>query len=254
MKDTSRRYMLLEDRGKRHLVLPGEKLGTDRGIFTIPEEIEDGMTVSSHLGHRATLLVPDIRSYVEAMRRPTRILHAEDMGYILAIAGMREGQTVIEAGTGSGSSAIYFSQAVGSRGKVISFETREDIHEIAEDNLKGFGCTNVELVRGDVRDMPGDLTSELFFLDLARPSEYLELARSSTKPGGLVVVYAAFLEDGSGCYRDLADLGFLEVRLTEIHRREFQVVAGGTRPRTSQTVHTGYILSARAPPRRDVAD
>jgi tRNA (adenine57-N1/adenine58-N1)-methyltransferase len=183
------------------------------------------------------------------MARPTRILHTEDIGFILAMAGLREGQTVIEAGTGSGSSAIYFSQAVGSRGKVISFERREDIHGVALENIRGFGCDNIQLVEGDIAEKLGDRECDLLFLDLARPQSYLELAKASVKAGGHIMVYAPFLEDGSGSFRRLIDLGFLEVRLTEVHRREFEAVAGGTRPRTAQTVHTGYILTGRAPPR-----
>jgi tRNA (adenine57-N1/adenine58-N1)-methyltransferase len=246
------KYLLLEDRGKKHLVRPGESLGTDRGVFEIPQQIRDGMAIRSHLDHHACLLVPDVRSYVEAMARPTRILHTEDIGFVLGIAGLREGQTVVEAGTGSGCSAMYFSQAVGPGGRVISFERREDIHAIAQDNVRGFGCDNIELVRGDIAEGLGDLRCDVLFLDLARPRRYIELAADSVKPGGHAIIYVPFLEDGTDTFRGLTDLGFLEVRLTEIHRREFEVVAGGTRPRTAQTVHTGYILTARAPPTGDV--
>ena len=106
----------------------------------------------------------------------------------------------------------------------MSFERREDIHDVAQDNLRGFGCPNVDLVRGDFREGISGMRCDLLFLDLARPQEYLVLARDSLKPGGHVIAYAPFLEDGTGFCRDLTNLGFLEVRLTEIHRREFEVL------------------------------
>jgi len=250
-----RRLLLVDERGTKHLVLQGDRLQTDIGILNLPRSASPGTVLRSHLGRTAFLLEPGVRDYVERMPRPTSIPYFEDIGFMLAIAGLRRGQTVVEAGTGSGACALYFSQAVGPGGKVHSFEIRTGIHQIAVGNVKGFGCRNVELVNGDVRNMPRDLRADLFFLDLASPSRYIDLAHGSMKPGGLMCAYAPFVEEGARCVRKLKACGCFEVRMVELTHRDYEVSSHGTRPRTTQTVHTGYLAFARAlPPRPGHAD
>ena len=238
--------MLIDEKGKKHLAVGGSRLETDLGIFQVPGDVGPGLTVESHKKSPALVITPSTSDYVRKMERPTRIPHFEDIGYLLAQAGLREGQTVLEAGTGSGACAIYFSQAVGTPGRVISFERREDILQAATRNVTGFGAKNIDLVSGDIRSKPEDLRADLVFLDLASPSEYLELARRSVNPGGLVAAHVPFLEEGSRCLVKLKELGFNEVTMTEIMRRDYEALKSGTRPLTTQTVHTGYLTMGRS--------
>jgi len=245
-----RRLLLVDERGTKHLVREGDRLETDIGIFNLPRRASPGTVLRSHLGRTAFVLEPSIRDYVERMPRPTSIPYFEDIGFVLAFAGLRKGQTVVEAGTGSGACALYFSQAVGPAGKVHSFEIRADIHRIAVGNVQGFGCRNVELVCDDVRNKPRDLRADLFFLDLASPSRYVDLANGSMKPGGMICAFAPFVEEGARCVRKLKALGCFEVRMLEVPHRDYEVSSHGTRPKTTQTVHTGYLAFARALPLR----
>jgi len=245
-----RRLLLVDERGTKHLVREGDRLETDIGIFNLPRRPSPGTILRSHLGRTAFMLEPSIRDYVEKMPRPTSIPYFEDIGFMLAVAGLRRGQTVVEAGTGSGASALYFSQAVGPTGRVYSFEIREDIHRTAVGNLQGFGCRNVELLNDDVRNKPKDLRPDLFFLDLASPSKYIDLAEESMKPGGMICAFAPFVEEGARCVRKLKALGCFEVRMVEVTHRDHEVSSYGTRPKTTQTVHTGYLAFARALPAR----
>jgi tRNA (adenine57-N1/adenine58-N1)-methyltransferase len=239
------KFMLVDDRGKKHLVEGGATLDTDRGIYKVPDEVGDGIRIESHSGNPGAVVFPSLTDYVGKMERPTRIPHFEDIGYILAQAGLREGQTVIEAGTGSGACALFFSQAVGEAGRVISFERRDDILQVAKRNIAGFDCNNIELISADLMSKPDDLLGNLVFLDLASPSEYLELASQSVDRGGLIAAHVAFLEEASRCLVKLKELDLVEATMTEIIRRDYEVRRSGTRPRPTQTVHTGYIVLGR---------
>jgi len=245
-----RRLVIVDERGRKHLAVPGDRLETDLGIFNLPRRYASGELLRSHLGHEAFALEPNVRDYVEKMARPTSVPYFEDIGFVLALAGLRSGQTVVEAGTGSGACALYFSQAVGPAGKVYSFEIRADIHGIALANLKGFGCRNVELINDDVRNIAEDIKADLFFLDLASPSKYIQSAYSSMKPGGMICAFVPFLEEGARCVRKLKALKCFDVRMVEVSHRDYEVSSHGTRPRTTQTVHTGYIALGRALPAR----
>ncbi len=244
----NRKLLLIDERGKKHLVDRGIAYQTEGGMWKISSTAKAGDVIQSHLGHKAVLMEPNVRDYVEKMTRATRILHFEDIGYVLAFAGLREGQMVVEAGTGCGACALYFSQAVGKSGRVVSFERREDAYRVASENILGFGCDNIQLVNADLKEKPKDLLADLFFLDLASPSEYLELAFRSLNPGGLISAYAPFVEEGTRCIRKLKSLGCIETCMTEISRRDYETLDSGTRPRTTQTVHTGYLVFGRRVP------
>lgn len=243
-----KKLLIIDERGKKYLVERGSKLETDIGTFRIPTTVKPRTVLESHLGRRGLLLEPSIQDFVEKMSRPTRILHFEDIGYVIARAGLREGQTVIEAGTGSGCCTLYFSRAVGQSGRVISFEIREDIHRAAVKNIQNFGCGSVDLINADLIEKREDVKADLFFLDLAKPSGFIELALKSLNPGGLIAAYAPFIEEGARCLKKFQDLGCMETQMTEISRRDFETGSNGTRPKTTQTVHTGYLIFGRSLP------
>lgn len=242
-----RKYLVIDERGKKYLVERPSTLETDLGVFEIDGAARPGDALRSHLGRRALMLNPTLRDYVERMPRVTRIPHFEDIGYVLAFSGLRDGQTVLDAGTGSGCCALYFSQAVGPSGKVISFETRKDAYDVSLRNIRGFGCQNVQLVNSDFGQKEEELKGDLVFLDLGNPSRFLELAVSSLNPGGTIAIYVPFLEEGALCLREIKRLGCGESRMTEIQRRDYESLPAGTRPRTTQTVHTGYLVLGRSP-------
>ncbi len=242
------KLLLIDERNTKHLVEPGSKLETDLGIFDIPAAVAPGTSVRSHLGALGLLIRPTIRDYVEKMRRVTSIPHYEDIGYVIAVSGLRDGHTVVEAGTGNGACALYFAQAVSPNGRVVSFEIRDDLHRVALDNVEGFGCRNIDLMNDDVRNRPESLRADLFFLDLAHPSKYIAVALASLVPGGSIAIYTPFVEEGSECVRNLRDSGAMEIRMVEVPRREFEVLDAGTRPKTTQTVHSGYLVMGRSLP------
>ncbi len=239
------RFLLIDHRGKKYLTQGDRGLETDLGIYQIPRDPETPLSIESHLGHPAVLVEPSLRDYVERMDRPTRTLHFEDIGYIITRTGLRQGQTAVEAGTGSGCSTLFLSRAVGPSGRVISFERRPSIHRTAADNIEGFGCRNVELVNSDLAEMDRALTGHLFLLDLARPSKYVESAFRCLVPGGFLVAYAPFIEEARDCLVALTETGAMEPEMCELVKREYETRKGGTRPRTTQTVHTGYMVLGR---------
>jgi len=237
--------LVIDERGKSFLVETGSRLETDIGIFEIPPEPDPPTVLNSHLDHSALMVRPGIRDYIESMSRPTRILHFEDIGYIIARTGVRPGDTVIEAGTGSGATTLYFSAAVGAEGEVITYERRADIFEVANENIAGFGgLDNVSSRNRDIAEA-GDEIANLVFLDLADPSSQIERMAGSILRGGFLVAYAPFIEEAKRCFSALSELRFMDREMCEISRCEYEIRHAGTRPRSTQTVHTGYIVMGR---------
>lgn len=61
--------------------------------------------------------------------------------------GLKHGLKVLEIGAGSGYQAALISKIIGEKGKIITLEIRDELFEMAKNNLKKY--KNVEVVKGD---------------------------------------------------------------------------------------------------------
>ena len=72
----------------------------------------------------------------------------------------RKGSTILDVGANYGQMSLQFSQAVGSSGKIYSFEASPLVYEFLVQNLKANGADNIIPVFGAVSDIVGQ---RLFF-------------------------------------------------------------------------------------------
>ncbi|PTB37388.1 hypothetical protein M441DRAFT_448578 [Trichoderma asperellum CBS 433.97] len=71
-------------------------------------------------------------------------------GNPLAIASLREGETVIDLGSGAGFDAFLAARKVGSSGRVIGVDMNEDMLKKAEGLKASWGKNNVEFVQSQI--------------------------------------------------------------------------------------------------------
>jgi protein-L-isoaspartate(D-aspartate) O-methyltransferase len=62
---------------------------------------------------------------------------------------LREGEKVLEVGTGCGYHAAVVAEIVGRKGKVITIERIPELAEMAKKNFQALGYDNVEVIIGD---------------------------------------------------------------------------------------------------------
>jgi len=75
-------------------------------------------------------------------------------GNPVALAGLKEGETVLDLGSGAGFDCFLASRAVGEKGKVIGVDMTEEMLERAAANAKKGGYSNVEFRRGEIEALP----------------------------------------------------------------------------------------------------
>src|SRR5213594_5064259 len=74
---------------------------------------------------------------------------------------LREGETVLDLGSGTGKTCFIAAQIVGPRGKVIGIDMTDEMLEVARRNApvvaKRIGYANVEFCKGRIQDLALDL-------------------------------------------------------------------------------------------------
>ena len=133
--------MILDERGKKYVLKPGEEFQSDLGIIKaeILDNAEIGDEVKSHLDHSFKIVKPNINDFIDVMDRRCSILIKKDIGQVLAHTGLGSGSRVVDAGTGAGAIALNFGNVVGPEGDVFTYEIREDFAEVASKNIEKFG-------------------------------------------------------------------------------------------------------------------
>jgi len=70
------------------------------------------------------------------------------------IASLKEGEVVLDLGSGGGLDCFLASQKVGQTGKVIGVDMTPDMLDLARDNAEKNNFTNVEFRLGEIENLP----------------------------------------------------------------------------------------------------
>ncbi len=136
-------------------LIPGGSFHTHRGILYHDELIGKpwGSQVFSHQGSPFFMLQPSLADLLVDLKRSTQIMYPKDIGFILTSMSVGPGQTVLEAGTGSGSMTVALAYAVGPQGHVVTYERRPEFQSLARKNLERLGLDGrVDFKLGDIAD------------------------------------------------------------------------------------------------------
>jgi len=111
-----------------------------------------------------------------------------------ALATIKEGETIIDLGSGAGFDAFIVSKIVGSKGKVIGIDLSNDMLKLAKKNAKKGNYENVEFLKGDIEELPLDkqiadhiISNCVINLSLNKDKVYKEAYRVLKKGGKLSI-------------------------------------------------------------------
>jgi len=75
-------------------------------------------------------------------------------GVPTAVADLREGETVLDLGSGAGADVLISARRVGPTGKAIGLDMTDEMLELARRNAAEAGVSNVEFAKGYIEDIP----------------------------------------------------------------------------------------------------
>jgi SAM-dependent methyltransferase len=71
-----------------------------------------------------------------------------------AVADLREGETVLDLGSGGGIDVLLSAERVGPTGKAYGLDMTDEMLEIARANQRESGVKNAEFLKGTIEDVP----------------------------------------------------------------------------------------------------
>src|SRR5688572_4252562 len=75
-------------------------------------------------------------------------------GVPTAVAELREGETVLDLGSGAGADVLISARRVGAAGKAIGLDMTDEMLELARANAAEAGVENVEFLKGYIEEIP----------------------------------------------------------------------------------------------------
>ncbi|SRR5574341_1203958 len=241
----------LVERDHKHFILrltPGQQLHTHRGIFEHDALIGRplGAEVFTHRGHPFFLLQPSTDDLIREIKRNSQILYPKDIGFILMKLSVRPGVAVLEAGTGSGGLTTVLAQAVGPTGRVISYEVREDMQNLARKNLERVGLADrVTFKLRDIASGFDETDVYALFLDVPNPWDFTGQAYRALQSGGFFGSLVPTTNQVSELLVSMRREGFEFVEVCEVLLRYYKPVPERLRPTDRMVAHTGFLIFGR---------
>ncbi len=247
------RVTLTDPKGRRHSVLlqPGRIFHTTKGGVAHEDILggPEGVVVTSAGGMEFLVMRPLMSEFTVTMPREAAVIYPKDAAQILMWTDIFPGARVLEAGVGSGALSIALLRAIGTDGRLHSYERREEFAEVARRNVEAFlggGHPAWELTVGDLVASITDEPVDRAVLDMLAPWECVDAVGERLVPGGVLTCYVATTTQMGRVMDTLrAHGGFTEPHATETTVRDWHAEGLAIRPAHSTTGHTGFLVVSR---------
>ncbi len=237
--------ILLLSKDESYLVESGKDFHTKSGVIKSSEMKKGfGKKVKTHLGKEFFTIKPTLKDFLERkIQRTAQVMLPKDIALILAYTGISNNSLVVDAGCGSGFTAIFLANYLPN-GKVVTYENDKRFLKTAKKNIEISGFSNIRLKNADVTKGIKEKNVDLVVLDLQDADKVVKYAYNALNCGGYLVVYSPTIDHLTKVLKPIKKKIFIDIKTVENIVREWQSERT-LRPKTIGLMHTGFLTFAR---------
>jgi len=204
---------------------------------------KDGSIIKTNTKKELTIFSPSFIDSYKRIKRGAQIITRKDATMIIAETGINKNSKVVDAGAGSGALACLLANICK---EVTTYEIREDFIKIVKKNKELLDLKNLKIKNKDIYNGIDEKDVDLITLDLPEPWKALKSAKKALKVGGFLVSYSPTIPQVMDFINAVnKEKEFLHLKTIELILREWEIQQRKVRPKTTQTVHTGFLSFVR---------
>lgn len=204
---------------------------------------KDGSIVKTNTGKELTIFTSSFIDSYKRIKRGAQIITRKDAAMIIAETGINQDSKVVDSGAGSGALSCLLANICK---EVTTYELREDFTKIVEKNKEFLNLKNLKIKNKNIYEGITEKNIDLITLDLPEPWLAIEPAKKALKVGGFIVNYSPTIPQVMDFVSKInKENGLIHLKTMELIQREWEVQDRKVRPKTTQTVHTGFLTFCR---------
>ena len=240
-------WVLLIIDGSTHVVNLDSEVVEIKDFGRFPTKLlhDYELNVEFELFEKKSKLVSPVQSDLQSnLKRGPQIISPKDAAWIIYKSGISTGDTVIEAGSGSGALTLGLAQSIAPKGKVITFENHSRHFKIAKRNINMSPWNDLVDIRNEeLNDDTEIIPASSIILDLPNPWDIISWAQKSIRVGGFLICYVPTVNQVQKLIDSMEN--WKEIETVETIQRTWQSKSKALRPKSNMIGHTGFIISAR---------
>lgn len=253
-------YILLEEEsGKMYCVQLIDESMKIKGLGIInPMEhfgaVEMGQVIDV-CGKPLRRIPPRLPTLIRSMKRRAQTISDKDAGVLIAKLGLGDGDTVVEAGLGSGGLSMHLARVLGRHGTLVTVEAREEHALVGLENLERAkqtwdGFPSHIHHNGKIESVAPHLLSEGFLadaiiLDLPDHAPAIDATAGLLQVGGRMACYCPVSNQLEQAWLACEKNGLSVEWAGEIIERQWgRASKGGMRPVNGPFGHTAFLIVA----------
>jgi len=247
--------VLMEKEGRIHIVEVVDDMVKHKGLGVINSatllegcEIGDEVLVGQKY---LTIMPARLPELIAGMARRAQTISAKDAGFFITKLGIGPGDTVLEAGLGSGGLSLHLARVLGESGHLVTVESRNEHANVGLLNLQRASECFAEFpkhthLEGMVEEVVLDQEFDAVILDMPVHPPAISACSSKIVFGGRIACYAPTTSQLESCWKSCEDSGLVVEWAGELMERQWGLTSkGGMRPVNGPFGHTAFLLIAQ---------